>query len=133
MSECPICLDKINDEFAVINNLGETGKYHPNCLQSWLGKSSNGILTNNIVETYSIYNDDKYINTLSINHDPYHEVIILNDDPFSIPIENEFTHNDSSSCNSDFYCYGRIIAITAFIIITCYIIYWLYTYMTKKS
>jgi len=127
MSECPICLDNIDDDFAVINNLGETGKYHPNCLQSWLEKSPNGILTNNIVETYSIYNNDKYINTLSINH----EVINLNDDPFSIPIENGFINNDSSSCNSDFYCYGRIVAIITFTIIIGCIIYWLY--ILKKS
>ena len=69
MTECPICLNPINSAclYAMIDNVGETGKYHIACLQEWLKIKKSGILIQNPISTYTIYDNDQYIITVNVN------------------------------------------------------------------
>jgi len=42
--ECPICLNNIilTNPYAMIDNIGEIGKYHISCLQQWLAIRKSG-------------------------------------------------------------------------------------------
>jgi hypothetical protein len=71
MSECIICTNDIDTRYAVINNRGETGKYHQDCLELWLTAHRHGILTQTRIETYSIFEDDKCVST--INADEHYD------------------------------------------------------------
>lgn len=97
MDTCIICLDELDDgcKYAVINNVDEKYKYHPECLELWTNSHSTGIITRNIINTYSIYQNDKCISTISLSK-PDH-IVEFND------IEDA-THNDNAkkfciSCN----------------------------------
>jgi hypothetical protein len=60
--ECGICYDLIQDQYAVIDRIGEKGVYHVYCLQRWLKTSPlGGILTQSQAKTYSVFNQEKII------------------------------------------------------------------------
>ncbi len=107
MDECPICLCNIkhNKKYVVINNLGENGKYHPKCLKLWMKKSLNGILTDNVIVTYSIYKNDRYINTLSANNIRSYQLGTFEKDSNFIQLEtSSTTQNNETIKNNDFEC-----------------------------
>jgi hypothetical protein len=51
--ECIICYNYIDNIYVKID--GENGIYHLKCLNEWLKKSNYGILTHNIIQSYTIY------------------------------------------------------------------------------
>lgn len=57
--ECPICLCDINCEYAMINNIAESGRYHIDCLKGWISRSKCGIMTQYPIESYIMFNDNK--------------------------------------------------------------------------
>jgi len=67
MTSCQICFGEIDSNYAVIDNKCETGKYHPECLQTWITTSRCGILTQFPIETYTIFENDKPIVTLNVD------------------------------------------------------------------
>jgi hypothetical protein len=66
MVECVICLDEIENEYAIIHNVNEINKLHPECIQKWTEHSLIGIMTRDIITTYSIFKDDRYIKTVTV-------------------------------------------------------------------
>lgn len=58
--ECCICYNDIelNKEYAIINNDIEKGIYHVHCLENWIQTSNNGILTQDKITSYIIFNGD---------------------------------------------------------------------------
>ena len=67
MTSCQICFGDIDSSHAVIDNKCETGKYHPECIQTWITTSRCGILTQFPIETYTIFENDKPIATLNVD------------------------------------------------------------------
>ena len=54
--DCPICFEKIskNKIYVMIDSEGENAKYHVRCIEKWLNKSTNGILTQNQIEKINL-------------------------------------------------------------------------------
>lgn len=52
---CAICLQKVQEDYTMIDNAHEKGKYHMECLRAWLEKSLNGVLTQDKITGYHIY------------------------------------------------------------------------------
>jgi len=66
MVECIICLEEIEDEYAVIHNVNEVNKLHPECIQKWTEHSSIGIITRDTITNYSVFRNDRYVKTVTI-------------------------------------------------------------------
>jgi len=66
--ECIICLYKISDDqpYSMLNTKYEKAKYHIECLEQWINKSHNGILTQETITSYSIYHKNKLIETIKV-------------------------------------------------------------------
>lgn len=65
--ECPICFMSLADSpYAMIDNTAEKGRYHVECLELWLNKSRNGILTQDKVKSYTVYHQDIQIETVKL-------------------------------------------------------------------
>lgn len=65
MDTCIICYEKF-DNYAMINNKGENGKYCINCIGKWINESTSGILTSYPIKTISVYdNNNQHIFTFS--------------------------------------------------------------------
>ena len=66
--ECIICTHEIYIEqpYAMIDNQNEKGKYHVECLEQWVSKNNNGILTQDKIISYSIYQKNGVITTINI-------------------------------------------------------------------
>ena len=58
IEECPICIQPIERIYAMIENTGENGKYHPECIDKWLKTSKNGILVQQDITSITIYDDE---------------------------------------------------------------------------
>ena len=66
MTECGICLEPIDSEYAIINCDGESGKYHVEHLAEWFSTHKTGILTQSPIETYNIFENDEHTKTINI-------------------------------------------------------------------
>lgn len=64
--ECPICMQSIERIYAMIENKGENGKYHTECMDSWLKKSKNGILVQENIKSITIYDHQEKLCHLNI-------------------------------------------------------------------
>ena len=65
--ECPICLTDLGDApYAMIDNTAEKGRYHVECLELWLNRSRNGILTQDKVFGYTVYHEAVQIETVRL-------------------------------------------------------------------
>jgi hypothetical protein len=55
--ECIICYEEIRADqiYAMIDQEGESAKYHVNCIEKWLNKSKNGILIQKPIEKLNLY------------------------------------------------------------------------------
>jgi hypothetical protein len=96
---CPICLDDIDNQYAIINNVGETEKYHSACLERWLTTKRSGIMNPGLlVETYSIYENGHLSQT--IRTDTFHHLwmIYWNDviDNFKLVVQNSFEYDSET-------------------------------------
>lgn len=71
MAECIICLQSIDNdsEYAIIHNVNEVNKLHPECLQRWTENSLIGLVTLDLITNYSIFKNDRYIKTVTIKED----------------------------------------------------------------
>ena len=111
MLECAICLNTIDDQYAMIDNIGETGHYHLECLQEWIKKSKCGIITQFPIKTYSIYNADQSIITSNLNidtdiislfskliYDNLHRIV----NPHGFLINNQILSDDDEYSSTDF-------------------------------
>lgn len=63
--ECAICYHYIDNTYVKID--GENGIYHLKCLNAWLKKSKYGILTHNIIKSYTIYCSGHAVTTINHN------------------------------------------------------------------
>lgn len=72
IKECNICLCQIDKSlpYTMIDNDGEKGKYHPDCLKKWVKTNDHGLLTQSKIESYSIYQDNTLIETINRNSQP---------------------------------------------------------------
>jgi len=69
---CVICFEDITPYhvYAMIDSPGETGKYHVKCIEKWINKSTNGVLTQTPIEKIN----------LMVNEQPYsHMKLIMPD------------------------------------------------------
>lgn len=57
MEDCLICLDLIQDDYAVVNNEHERGIYHIHCLEKWLKDSTRGVLSREKPKSYIVFNN----------------------------------------------------------------------------
>jgi len=57
MEECLICLELIQDDYAVVNNVYERGIYHTTCLEKWLKDSTRGVLSREKPKSYMVFNN----------------------------------------------------------------------------
>lgn len=107
---CIICYNKINsgDMYAIIDNKHEKGKYHVNCLEKWLEKSNHGLLSQDEIKSYSVYDNDQIIQTNIINN--------------MKPIQNKNENN-----NNNFNTYF----VTGFFIIIFLIIMYIIYYVLR--
>lgn len=66
--ECIICYEELRKDeiYAMIDHPGENGKYHVHCIESWLNRSTNGILIQNPIEKLNLYMDDKQISQMRV-------------------------------------------------------------------
>lgn len=64
--ECPICLTEIQRIYVMINHMGETGKYHTECLDGWLKNSKNGILVQTPIESINLYENNEKLGNFNI-------------------------------------------------------------------
>lgn len=80
--ECPICYEIIlkNRVYVMIDNEGENGKYHVSCIEKWLNKSTNGILTQNKIKKLK----------LNINNKTFSQLNLI--------IPNRHLHDDDGCC-----------------------------------
>ena len=69
MTECIICLDDIGDEYAIIHNVNEVNKLHPECVQKWTEHSLIGIMTRDLIINYSVFKNDRYVKTVCVDKD----------------------------------------------------------------
>jgi len=109
---CGICFIKLDDvPYAMINDDGEKGKYHVHCLNQWIQKSNRGILIEQKVNSYSIYHEDKLIDTV-VNNKP--SQIIDNNQPIQvdtaettilIPSHENNEEDNSSDSGREYPCY----------------------------
>jgi hypothetical protein len=76
---CIICSDPIGNCYAMINNEGETEKFHLECLESWLSHSKTGIITQIPIETYSIYENNECAQILQADTSYYSGMIFWHD------------------------------------------------------
>lgn len=80
---CPICMEPIERIYAMIENTGETGKYHTLCIEEWLKKSKNGILVQNEIESITIYDHDDKLCQLNIKFkepEPFDDIYLFDND-----------------------------------------------------
>jgi len=121
MTECLICLDNINCQYAMIDNIGERGQYHSECLEQWIKTSKNrGILTQLPIETYTIFNADQSILRTNITAETDWYINIVLDSIYDNVSElfggnidesddtDEFddnNNNDNNDNNNDYYCF----------------------------
>ena len=71
--ECFICYINMDNDvpYAKINNLEETDKkYHLECLEEWINKSGRCVITDGMIESYSLYQNDNLISTHEVNNVP---------------------------------------------------------------
>jgi len=135
---CGICFVKLDDiPYAMINDDGEKGKYHIHCLDQWIQKSNRGILIEQKINSYSIYHEDKLIETV-VNNKP--SPVIDNNQPMFvntsettilIPSDEE---DNSSDFDAESPCYmqfnkGQIICAGFAVIIVLVVI--LFSYLFK--
>lgn len=67
INNCPICFIDLEDSpYAMINNTSEKGRYHVECLERWLNKSRNGILTQDKIKGYTVYHEDTQIESIKL-------------------------------------------------------------------
>lgn len=138
---CSICFYKLNDTpYAMINDPGETGKYHVQCLEQWIQKSNRGILIEKKIDSYSIYHEDKLIETI-VNKKlqvPFqNDQTNTNETTVLIPSneDNDDNDNDSSDSGQEYPCYyqfnrGQVLcASIAVIIVLCLL---LFSYLIKR-
>lgn len=114
---CIICYLKISpdDPYAMIDNNHEIGKYHLSCLETWLTKSTNGLLSQDKIESYTIYHHNQKIDTCSVGiKNPENLIIIPNN--INIP-------PDDSNSKPIYY----IIFVVCTIILFLIIIYFFYS------
>lgn len=66
--ECLICFKKLDNDvrYAMIDHIDENGKFCVECLEKWLDKSKCGLITNDKINSYSIYEGNKLIITMPI-------------------------------------------------------------------
>lgn len=137
---CSICFNKLNDTpYAMINDTGETGKYHIQCLEQWIQKSNRGTLIDKKTDTYSIYHDDKLIEII-INNKPYqiadeNQSVQINITETTVLIPDENIEDDSDS-GREYPCYmqfnkGQIMCAGIGLLFIFSII--LFTYLTKHK
>jgi len=55
MEECLICLELIQEDYAVVNNVYERGIYHTSCLEKWLKDSTRGVLSREKPTSYMVF------------------------------------------------------------------------------
>lgn len=72
LNNCIICYENINNNYAIIDSEKETKvKYHIHCLDTWLENSKRGIMCDENIKSYSIYNNNnEFIKTIDIFDDP---------------------------------------------------------------
>jgi hypothetical protein len=67
MTECPICLEQIDSSrYAIINSDGENGKYHVDDLEEWFSRHKTGILTQSLIKTYNVFENDEHTQTINV-------------------------------------------------------------------
>ena len=138
MEECCVCFDHIdvNIEYALINNDIEKGIYHTQCLENWIKTSNNGILTQDKITSYLIFNGDmsREIELNNITKDtvyfepsaPNIEQIdenFLPPPPYSEidPSHNREINQNRPSCNKGLLLCGMFLAIMLiFVLVALY-------------
>lgn len=57
MDECLICLELIENNYAIVDNEHERGIYHIQCLEKWLKDSCRGVLSREKPISYIVFNN----------------------------------------------------------------------------
>jgi hypothetical protein len=100
MEDCGICFCGITEtKYVIIDNPGEKGKYHLDCLVEWLTLRKNGIETQTPIETYSIFENDLFIKQIKAETH-YSELRVFWEDVTTIELGNDedtSTEEESSS------------------------------------
>ena len=80
---CPICFIELNNSpYAMIDNTSEKGRYHVECIELWLNRSRNGILTQDKIKGYTIYHEDTKIESIKVAPlMPQRQVRIIDNEP----------------------------------------------------
>ena len=106
MDDCIICYCPLDpNNYAFINNDAERRACHPRCLQAWLTKSNNGILTQYKITSYLLFNNgDMRTVQLVPEETPGDPDIVLEVMPDEIPLQPR----DYRDC----YCGCTIRAVT---------------------
>lgn len=70
--ECYICFIKIKDDtpYASIDNEKDI-KCHPECLEQWINKANKCLITDEKIQSYSIYHNNSLIETIKVNSDQH--------------------------------------------------------------
>ena len=101
--ECIICFYKISDDqpYSMLDTKYEKGKYHTECLERWINKSHNGILTQETITSYSIYHKNKVIETIGVTTDDH----IENNIDLTMPLlqTNQINQNVKNNW-CDYFC-----------------------------
>jgi hypothetical protein len=134
-NECPICYHLLTADqpYAMIDNTGEKGMYHIECLEKWLEKSKNGLITNNLITSYSVYHEGELIETKMVTTNI--DIIDITDNQDQDQDQDQTNDqqstpliSDSSSPNRDprCYCLGRIVACVFSCILISSVFFFLY-------
>ena len=120
---CAICTSRINGNiYTMIDNQNEKGKYHINCLEKWISRSKNGILTREEIESYSIYNNDIIIDTINFKKKnvSQNQIILM---PYEKPLYDD---------NDPLYNINKILTCLCISIICFVMLVYLFYYNTQQ-
>lgn len=129
---CSICYNKLSDSpYAKIDDPGEVGKFHIQCLEQWMQKSDRGIIVDKKITSYSVYHEDQLIETRINNttrkNDQQNITIDENNMLDTTQLIADYYEDDSGSdneylCHNGFTC-GQLVCVGfALIIILIFIL-----------
>lgn len=83
---CIICFYKIKKDmqYAMIDNVHEKGKYHIPCLENWLTKSQNGLLSQDKIKGYKVYFENEVIETVILG-ETYQKTTVVTSNHYEPP------------------------------------------------
>lgn len=101
MTECPICLELIDDsQYAVIDCDGENSKYHIHDLEEWFSTHKTGILTQSEINTYSIFKNGQHVETINIESHYSEFKVLMNDIAYLLDTDPYIPEDD----DNEYWC-----------------------------